>query len=386
MTVFRLPDLGEGLSEAEVLKWHVGVGDRVSIDQPMLSVETAKAVVEVPSPVSGTVRALHAGPGDRIETGAPLVEFAVEGTPDGTATPVPAATVVGHMPAAIEDYPPGRAPAASAARRVEAARPRAVPAARALARHLGIELASCTGSGSGGLVTLDDVLARAGDAVAGTARRASTPAPLQAPPGTTAEVEQLAGLRRAMSQSMSAAREQVAPCSVFDDADLRGWSQGADFSVRMLRALAVAARSERALNAWYDAAHGRRLLFDGVDVGVAVDTPEGLLVPVIRGVQALDARALRAELDRIKAAAHERTLPAADLRNCTIMLSNFGSMAGRYATPVVVPPAVAIVAAGRIRPERQELPLSLSFDHRVVTGGEAVRFLRALISDLELPS
>ncbi|MGA8707894.1 MAG: 2-oxo acid dehydrogenase subunit E2, partial [Steroidobacteraceae bacterium] len=195
---------------------------------------------------------------------------------------------------------------------------------------------------------------------------------------------ELRGLRRAMAQSMTAARDNVAACSVFDDADLQRWGAGADYSVRVLRALAIAARTERALNAWYDAAHERRWLFPHLDVGLAVDTPDGLIVPVIRQVDTLDAAAVRLELDRLKRGARARTLKNEELRNFTFMLSNFGSMAGRYATPVVVPPAVAILATGRVRQHERRMPLSLSFDHRVVTGGEAVRFLGALIADLEL--
>jgi pyruvate dehydrogenase E2 component (dihydrolipoamide acetyltransferase) len=388
MTVFKLPDLGEGLSEAEVLKWHVSVGDRVRVDDPLLAVETAKAIVEVPSPLSGTIFALHARPGDRIEIGAPLVEFAPDGATESSPSREPAAaTVVGQMPATADDYPASQTAFGAAARTHAAARQHAVPAARALARQLGVDLSGCTGSGADGLITLPDVLARAGlirDSPDAAGRRPIPSPPLEAPPGRSAQVEPVRGLRRAMAQSMAASRNEIAACTVFDDAGLSHWSADADFSVRVLRALGFAARSERSLNAWYDAAHERRLLFSSVDVGVAVDTPEGLIVPVIRGVDSMDAPRMRAELDRLKRGAKDRTLEAGELRHCTIMLSNFGSLAGRYATPVVVPPAVAILAVGRARPDERRLPLSLSFDHRVVTGAEAVRFLGALITDLEL--
>jgi pyruvate dehydrogenase E2 component (dihydrolipoamide acetyltransferase) len=392
MTVFKLPDLGEGLSEAEVLRWHVQVGDRIEVDAPMLSVETAKAVVEVPSPVAGTVTALHAHPGDRIEIGAPLVEFALEGASAASpaqqaAAAVDSGTVVGHMPAAADEYPDASLTSARAGV-ASAPRARAVPVARALARSLGVQLEALNGSGAAGLITLADVLAGAGLAAAapGAAAAEATPqARLQPPPGSGAEAQELRGLRRAMAQSMSTARDNVAACSVFDDADLHSWIAAGDYSVRVLRAIAAAARAERALNAWYDAAHGRRWLFPHVDVGLAVDTSDGLIVPVIRQIDTLDATQLRAELERLKRGARERTLKGAELRDFTFMLSNFGTMAGRYATPVIVPPAVAILATGRVRAQEKRLPLSLSFDHRVVTGGEAVRFLGALIADLELP-
>jgi pyruvate dehydrogenase E2 component (dihydrolipoamide acetyltransferase) len=290
------------------------------------------------------------------------------------------------MPAVADDYPGSAALAAANA--VTTPRARAVPAARALARSLGVDLSGLAGSGSGGLITIEDVLAHAGSSGA----RGS--AGLQPPPDSGAEVQELRSLRRAMAQSMSAARDSVAACTVFDDADLQRWGRGADYSARVLRAIAVAVSAERGLNAWYDEAKQRRLLFPHVDVGLAVDTPDGLIVPVLRRVEALGATELRAELDRLKRAARDRSLKNEELRNFTFMLSNFGTLAGRYATPVVVPPAVAILGTGRVRQDvlavddrvqiHRRMPLSLSFDHRVVTGGEAVRFLGALIGDLEL--
>jgi len=408
MTVFKLPDLGEGLSEAEVLRWHVQVGDRIEVDAPMLAVETAKAVVEVPSPVSGTITALHAQPGDRIEIGSPLVEFAVEGgaadtparqaaeaaeTVVETDAATDSGTVVGQMPSGGEEYSSGVLPGAAGAAR--APRARALPAARVLARSFGVELDSLAGSGRDGLITVEDVMARADLARARPGVAAPAPAPLHAPADAPAELQELRSLRRTMAQSMTAARDQIAACTVFDDADLHRWRGEPDYSGRVLRAIAAGVRVERGLNAWYDAAAQTRLLFEHIDVGLAVDTTDGLLVPVIRHAEQLSAAQLRNELDRLKRAARDRTVRSEELRNFTFMLSNFGTLAGRYATPVVVPPAVAILGTGRVRQDvlavgdgievHRRMPLSLSFDHRVVTGGEAVRFLAALIADLELP-
>jgi len=424
MTVFKLPDLGEGLSEAEIVRWHVKVGDHIDVDAPMLSVETAKAVVEVPSPLSGTIIALHAQPGERIEIGAALVEFATDapaagGAEHGTGD---AGTVVGKMPDAL---------ALEAANAVTHTRVRAVPAARALARSLGVELGSLTGTGRGGLITLDDVMAVGLPArgASSTMHPAASPARASAPAGVPsaaaaagplpqgtaatgthatgthatstaaaggpADVEQLRSLRRAMAQSMALSRDSVMACSVFDDADLYRWLGGSDYSTRVLRAIAAGARAEPGLNAWYDPQSQSRTLFEHVNVGIAVDTADGLLVPVIRQVEQLQASQLRAELDRLKLAARERTLRSEELRHFSFMLSNFGMLAGRYATPVVVPPAVAILGTGSVRQDvvarggavavHARMPLSLTFDHRVVTGAEAVRFLGAVIADLERP-
>jgi 2-oxoisovalerate dehydrogenase E2 component (dihydrolipoyl transacylase) len=394
MTVFKLPDLGEGLSEAEILRWHVQVGDYIEVDAPMLAVETAKAVVEVPSPVSGTIVALHASPGDRIEIGAPLIEFAVDAPEAGSAPEqADAGTVVGFMPAPQQAPESTTAPAGARAAPA-APRVRAAPAARALARSLGVDLESLTGSGRDGLIMLDDVLS-AGAPARDRAHATAAPAsPARAAPRLQGQLEALRSLRRTMAQTMSLARDNVMACTVFDDADLHRWPRASDYTMRVLRAIASAVRAEPGLNAWYDAAAQTRTLFQHVDVGVAVDTPDGLLMPVIRRVEQLDAPQLRAELERLKRAARERTLRSDELRDFTFMLSNFGTMVGRYATPVIVPPAIAILGTGRVRQDvlavdhrveiHARMPLSLTFDHRVVTGGEAVRFLGALMIDLEL--
>jgi pyruvate dehydrogenase E2 component (dihydrolipoamide acetyltransferase) len=396
MTVFKLPDLGEGLSEAEVLRWHVQAGDRIAVDAPLLAVETAKAVVEVPSPWSGTISALYAQPGDRVETGAALVEFADEvHGPDPPATG-DSGTVVGHMPA-LADASAASA-ALLAADAVITPRVRAVPAARALARSLGVDVAAVRGTGRDGLVTLDDVMAVGLPArTAASTMHPHAPSATSVPSGSGSEggVEVLRSLRRAMAQSMTLSRDSVMECSVFDDADLHRWRGTNDYTTRVLRAIAAGARSEPGLNAWYDAGSQCRTLFDHVHVGLAVDTADGLLVPVIRHVERRSAAELRAELDRLKSAARARSLSSDELRHFTFILSNFGMMAGRYATPVVVPPAVAILGTGRARADvvavdgqvavHSRMPLSLTFDHRVVTGGEAVRFLGALIADLERP-
>jgi len=392
MTVFKLPDLGEGLSEAEILRWHVKVGDHVEVDTPMLSVETAKAVVEVPSPASGTVVALHAQPGDRIEIGAPLMEFATDAKEPAAEAAPDRGTVVGHMASGGEEADA----MLEAANAVTRPRVRAVPAARALARSLGVDLSQVSGTGRGGLVTLDDVMTLGLPTHGASSKMhpASAPGPAPTLHGEQGDVEVLRSLRRAMAQSMSLARDSVMACSVFDDADLHRWRPGNDYTTRVLRAIAVAVRAEPGLNAWYDADSQSRTLFEHVHVGIAVDTAEGLLVPVIRHVHRLAHAELRSELDRLKRAARDRTIKSEELRHFTFMLSNFGMLAGRYATPVVVPPAVAILGTGRVRRDviaadsgveiHNRMPLSLTFDHRVVTGGEAVRFLGALIGDLEL--
>jgi pyruvate dehydrogenase E2 component (dihydrolipoamide acetyltransferase) len=198
-----------------------------------------------------------------------------------------------------------------------------------------------------------------------------------------------------MAQSMSQSRDQVAGSTVCDDADIHEWSQRGDYMLRLMRAMICAWRAEPALNAWYDPVTQSRFLVAHIDLGIAVDTPGGLIVPVVRSIERKSPDELRAAIALQKEAAHRRSTDPSDLRDFTLMLSNFGTLAGRYGIPRVVPPAVAILGAGKVREDavvvggavraHRRMPLSLSFDHRCITGGEACRFLAAVITDLEKP-
>jgi 2-oxoisovalerate dehydrogenase E2 component (dihydrolipoyl transacylase) len=391
MTTFNLPDLGEGLAEAEIVRWHVNVGDAVTVDQPMLAVETAKAVVEVPAPFSGIVRTLHGQPGDVIATGAPLIDFeSVRGAAHN-------GTVVGNMPTSDTELIETAHPGGNNNNRVNGTtnssggRLRAAPAARALAKRLGVDLTGLNGSGRGGVIIVDDVITHS-TVIARSSTTIAAPNPTTAAPAFPGG-EKLRGLRRAMSQSMSLARDNVTNCTLFDDADLNHWREGQDVTTRLLRAIVAGCQAEPALNAWFDGNTQSRRLMPRVDVGMAVDTGDGLIVPVIRDVGNRTTAELRQDIDRLKRAARDRTVTPEDLRDVTFMLSNFGMIAGRYATPVVVPPMVAILGSGRLSRDviavndgieaHLRMPLSLTFDHRCVTGGEAARFLAAVLRDFE---
>lgn len=400
MTTFNLPDLGEGLPEAEIVAWHVKEGDAIEVDQPLLSVETAKAVVDVPSPYSGRVLKLHAKPGDTVETGGPLVDFELSASsPKPTAghaaptasgqRPAPAAQpsasgqgmVVGHMQSSDEEFV-DRAIAGGTKQKRE--RVRAAPAVRMLAKRLGIELSSCEATGRHGLITVDDVLKRTNLGARGAARPSV--------PGLT-DADRLRGPRKAMSHSMSLSRDEIAMCTIFDDADVESWHGRDDITIRLVRAIAAGVKAQPQLNAFFDPAGPSHKLMEKIDLGIAVDTGEGLLVPVLRDVGNQSRTELRESLNALKERARNRTVSPEEMRSYTFTLSNFGTMAGRYATPLVVPPTVAILGAGKLQrdvvagatgPEiHTRMPLSLTFDHRCITGGEACRFLAAVISDLQ---
>jgi pyruvate dehydrogenase E2 component (dihydrolipoamide acetyltransferase) len=195
-----------------------------------------------------------------------------------------------------------------------------------------------------------------------------------------------------MARVMADAQSKVVPTTLNDDADIHAWRAGEDVSVRLLRAITAACKAVPALNAWFDGENLMRTLHERVDVGIAVDTVDGLFVPALRGADTLDAKGLRAALDNLMRQVRDRSIPPSELTGYTISLSNFGVFAGRYATPIVVPPTVAIVAAGKLRHEvvpviggieaHRVIPLSLTFDHRACTGGEAARFLKAMLEDL----
>jgi pyruvate dehydrogenase E2 component (dihydrolipoamide acetyltransferase) len=201
------------------------------------------------------------------------------------------------------------------------------------------------------------------------------------------------GVRRNMLRSMIAAHAEVVPTTLMDDADLHVWGAGEDITVRLVRALVVASRTEPAMNAWLNAKEGTLRRHARVDVGIAIDHADGLFVANLRGADRMDATAMRAGISRLRDGLKDRSLPPEELSGYTIMLSNFGKFAGKYATPVVVPPCVGIVAAGRLYhavvpvlggiETHRLMPLSLTFDHRAATGGEAARFLKALIDDLQ---
>ena len=474
---FHLPDLGEGLPDATIVEWHVKEGDAIRLDENLVSMETAKAVVDVPSPVSGKVLKLAGAAGDVIATGAMLAQFEIDpdlpqraegqdtghhhggGHSVGAPDPAPddkvvASTEGGAIAASGKPQPEaGDANADAAAKadagtvvgamqvgdavRSEAATSiggaRAVPAVRAMARKLGVDIARVRASGPDGTVTMADVKQAAAD---GSARAGVTPVPRAAdaalsatvaaqadqpaasaqrstlsqagkpmrtrPPGVaargqpTGQPEQLKGVRRNMARVMADAHAQVVPTTLVDDADLHAWLGKQDITARLVRAIVAACREVPALNAWFDGKALTRTLHPHVDIGIAVDTDDGLFVPALRNADMLDGHGVRAAIRRLRAQVEDRSIPSTELSGYTISLSNFGMFAGRYATPVVVPPCVAIVGAGKLQHDvvaviggievHRRLPISLTFDHRACTGGEAARFLAALLDDLSQPN
>ncbi len=389
---FYLPDLGEGLPDATVVEWHVKVGDDIKLDAPLCSMETAKAVVDVPSPYNGKVTKLHGQPGDIIETGAALAEF----EPDPNAKQRAEAESTGHQHGPKKSV---GSPAADDSNKVVASddggeitndgeKPdredegtvvgamvsgnhvhveqassvggvKAVPAVRALAKKLKVDLGRVNPSGADGVVTMKDVKEAAanGSAALGAApaRSASASAgrhlapqlpqgepsrtatslagkPVRtAPPSQAAsgQPEQLKGVRRNMARVMADAHAQVVPTTLVDDADLHAWIGKQDITARLIRAIVAACKSVPALNAWFDGKNLTRTLHPHVDIGIAVDTDDGLFVPALRNADVLDPAGIRAAIKRLRTQVEDRSIPASELSGYTISLSNFGMFAGR---------------------------------------------------------
>lgn len=497
--IFNLPDLGEGLQEAEIVAWKVQEGGPVSEGAPMVELSTAKAVVEVPAPFGGTVVKLYGQPGDIIKTHAPLIEIDVSAAigvqaPRArreSALPIKGdtGTVVGSVVVGTEvtsewqtgadgfrasppvralakklnvdlssvkgtgaggaitltdvkiaaenivtrevlpSHPPNATPAALATAKalninisqlqpaqgrhavtksdvLDAARHqmgghslesqstsskgiKAAPKVRAMAHRLGIDLATLKPSGPVGNVALRDLPSAEESVPASTTYQ--RPQRTQSVSGLP---EKVIGPRRVMAQMMSKASAEVCHTSIFDEVSIARWSSDADITVRLMRAVVAAAFAEPALNSWFDGEKLEKTNHRHVHLGVAVDSPRGLFVPVIKNADAVDGQHLRSELNRLRKAIEDGSIKTADMSGGTITLSNFGMIAGRFATPIVVPPEVAIVGIGGFferlvktstHVDNQKfIPVSVTFDHRAVTGGEAARFLRALLNDLAL--
>lgn len=450
---FYLPDLGEGLPDATIVEWHVKEGDSIKLDAPLVSMETAKAVVDVPSPYTGKVTKLHGATGDVIDTGAALAEF----EPDPNAKQRAEAEATGHhhgpKKAAAE---PKKVVASDDGGEIETngkadredegtvvgamisgshvhveqaasvGGVKAVPAVRALAKKLKVDITRVRPSGADGVVTMQDVknAAANGSAALGSASARAVPAsagrhlapelpqpeqtrtavslagkPVRtAPPSVQAsgQPEQLKGVRRNMARVMADAHANVVPTTLVDDADLHAWIGKQDITARLIRSIVAACKTVPALNAWFDGKNLTRTLHPHVDIGIAVDTDDGLFVPALRNADVLDGAGIRAGIKRLRTQVEDRTIPSSELSGYTISLSNFGMFAGRYATPVVVPPCVAIIGAGKLSHDvvavmggievHRRMPISITFDHRAATGGEAARFLKALLDDLSLPN
>jgi pyruvate dehydrogenase E2 component (dihydrolipoamide acetyltransferase) len=394
---FRFPDVGEGITEGEIVRWLVQEGDEVQADQTLAEIETDKAVVEMPSPYAGTVLKLHFKEKDLVKVGQALVTIGEKGEVPAEAAP---AASVAAVPRAVP------APAAIAAAPEIPGEVLATPKVRALAKELGVAIGSVRGTGPGGRVTEDDV-------------RAFRPAPAESKPAVKVKAKYdlygnleripLRGIRRATAKKMRESLDHAAHVTHCDEADagplealrekmkpeVEAGGAKLTYLPFIVKALIEALKLHPTLNATLDEDESEIVVKKYYNIGIAVDVPDGLIVPVLKMADQKPVAAIAAEIQALARAARERTLDLADLKGGTFSITNVGVIGGDFATPIINYPEVAILATMKIADRarvaggavvvRKTLPLCLAFDHRVVDGAEAARFTKDLIRFLEAP-
>jgi pyruvate dehydrogenase E2 component (dihydrolipoamide acetyltransferase) len=416
---FVLPDLGEGLIEAEIRAVLVHEGDVVKEDSPLLEVETDKAQVEIPSPFAGRVEKIHVQPGQTVKVGQPLVSFADGGGAAAPPRSAPAAAV-----------PVGPAAQPKPAPRAESGPVAAAPSTRRLARELGVELQAVRGTGPAGRITDDDVRASAdkpprapGEAPGAPARAAAPAGPakplaavgLEPPPlpkfeqWGPVERQPLSHLRRTIAERMALSAALIPHVSHFDKADItdlnaivtRSFEAAKQRGITLtltsflLKAVALALHEHPQFNASLDAGAGELILKRYCHLGIAVATDRGLIVPVIRDADTKPVMDIARELAALAQRVRDGKTALDDLRGGTFTITNIGALGGTGAIPIINYPEVAILAVARGREEpvvrggqivaRMMLPITLTFDHRAADGADGARFAQAIIRRLEAP-
>ena len=417
--IFRLPDLGEGLTEADILEWRVAVGDTVEIDQIVVEVETAKAAVEVPVPYAGTVLALHCAAGTVLDVGAPLISIAPAADDDAAAPERYREEELAGSGNVLIGYGTGHAPASRRRRRTKALPaatvnlepadvPRVIsPVVRKLARDNGIDLHRLRPSGAGGVIRRADVSAAIDRRQQSTVTARTTPPPDTAVDTDDVERIPLRGMRRAVAEKLTRSRSEIPDATTWVDVDATELMQAKDALQaaspdRPVGLLALLARICVAglrrfpdLNSSVDTERGEILRYAHINLGFAAQTERGLVVPVIRDAHRLTTAQIHAEAGRLTALARAGQIPPAELTGGTFTLNNYGVFGVDGSTPIINHPEAAILGVGRIVDKpwvidgelavRKVTQLSLTFDHRVCDGGVAGGFLRYVADCVEHP-
>lgn len=434
---FKLPDIGEGIHEGEIVKWHVAVGDTINEDDTLLEVQNDKSVEEIPSPVTGTVSSILVAEGTVATVGQVLVEIATEGddSPAAEAAPTSAAPAPAAEPAPAVAAP---APAASApATGVPAAaqpnkRVLAMPSVRQYAREKGVDITQVVPTGNGGRVIKADIdafaaggvapvaaatpaaeaVVPAGETTAPAAEPAAPAKPFVSQLGEAETREKLTPMRKAISKAMVNSKHTAPHVTLFDQVEVsKLWDHrkkfkdvAAEQGVKLtflpyvVKALVATVRKFPVLNASIDDAAQEIVYKNYYNIGIATDTALGLFVPTVQNADAKSMFAIANEINGKAALAHEGKLKPADMANGSITISNIGSVGGAWFTPIINYPEVAILGIGTIATEPvvneagelavgRMLKLSLSFDHRIVDGGtaqKAMNELKRLLADPEL--
>lgn len=420
--IFKFPDIGEGLDEGTIVEWYVKKGESVEVGQSLVKMETDKVVTDIPSPREGTISAMYGKEGETINVGDALVEIEIEGVEgkqaieeskkieqEQEAVEEEGAGVVGtlevagnnaYLPASDEGMDDQSEGKPSNKRKALA-----TPVARALAKELDIDINQVNGTGPGGRVMKDDI------------QKFKQQNAYKAPQQTTSaeqtgnfiETEKLTQIRKTIAKNMVESKHNAAHMTVFDDAEVselirvrnKFKEQFADEDIKLnylpfiLKATALALKKHKSLNAQMDMDKGVMIYKKYYNIGIAVDTPDGLIVPVIKDVDKKSIKQLSLETAEIAKKARERTISFEDMKDGTFTITSYGSIGGKYAVPVINYPQAGILGIGRMSQQPivkngeiavgNTLPLSLSVDHRIVDGGDVTRFLNDIISYLNEP-
>ncbi len=396
--IFRFPDVGEGITEGEIVRWLVKEGDEVKADQPVAEIETDKAIVEMPTPFPGTVLKLHFKEKDVVKVGQGLITIGAKGESPDAADAAVSPTFAGG-PKAV----PG-APLPGAAIRTAGGPIQATPMIRKLAQELGLDLAAIPGTGPQGRITEDDV--RAAKARTETLRAVPKVKSKYDFYGTLERIP-LRGVRRATARKMHESVSTAAHVTHFDEADAatlaalkdRLAPEAARLGVKLtflpfiVKALVAALKLHPILNSTLDDEDQEIVVKKYYNIGIAVDIPDGLIVPVVKMAEQKTVFDIAGEIKTLAEAAKARTLDMGDLKGGTFSITNVGMIGGEGATPIINYPEAAILATmkiadrvravGGIAVVKKTLPLCLSFDHRVIDGAEAGRFMNDLKKVLE---
>ncbi len=417
---FRFPDVGEGITEGEVVKWRVKEGDKVNEHDILAEIETDKAIVEMPSPKSGVISKIFHKEGDTVKVGEVLViietgesEIKEEKKETKQESTIKPAGVVGYLEEATEIEKP------MIIKQIKPSEPQilATPATRRLARELGVDLIKLTGSGIGGRITEEDVRRYAQSLKPTEVKTEELPTESTPTVKITKKYDMygyiehipLKGVRKSIAKHMTKSFYTAPHVTHMDEADItelyklrqqekrRAAERGVHLTYLpyVIKAVIKALQAHPYMNATLDEEHEEIILKKYYNMGIAVDTPDGLIVPVIKGADQKDIYALAREIESLARKAQERKIDLADLKGGTFTITNIGVLGGIHATPIINYPEVAILATGRVRDKlvmkggiprtRKVMPLSLSFDHRVVDGAEAARFVNKIIMYLENP-
>lgn len=426
--IFKFPDIGEGLDEGTIVEWYVEKGQQVESGQSLVQVETDKVTTDIPSPKTGTIAALYGKEGETINVGDPLAEIEIEGVEGKEAVeeekkePAKPTTegveeeegagVVGtievagdgsHLPASEEGMEAKKAEEDEEKPRKKAL---ATPVSRALAKDLGVDINKVKGTGPGGRVMKDDIHRF----VDQQKKQPRTQKAAQEGEESTVEYEDLTQIRKTIAKNMSRSKQNAAHMSVMDEVEIselvrlrnkykdRYKEQDIKLSYLpfILKATALALKKHRQLNAEMDLDNDRMIYKKYYNIGIAVDTEKGLVVPVIRNVDKLSVFELAEQTNIIAKKARDGELTLDDMKDGTFTITSYGSIGGQFAVPVINYPQAGILGIGRIlkKPvvnEKDEivpgqiLPLSMSVDHRIVDGGEVSRFLNTIMEYLAEP-